>query len=88
MFVIMAEGKNNHAIFLVDRTRIKNKWWTQNLDDALKFQNETAAIVQRDKLKYNNPEVVTWKYAKEMEIESDDIPDDDHPFSMEEGRGW
>lgn len=43
---------------LVDRTKTKEKWWTQELKNIMRFESKDAADLACSKLKYGNPQVV------------------------------
>ena len=51
----MTTGKKGMYLFLVDRRKINNRWWSTDWSDAMQFQKESAAIIQSKKLKYKSP---------------------------------
>ncbi len=60
MFIICSESRTNpgQIIYLVDRTFIKNKWWTENINEAMQFNKLEAAKYTLNSLKYNNPRIM------------------------------
>ena len=82
MYVIIIEGRNNKVLFLVDRRYIKNRWWSTDVNDAFKFHKRSAAEIQKGKLIYKKPDVVTLGLAKKINADQfrvADIEDTFHP---------
>jgi hypothetical protein len=82
----MIEGKNGIFLFLVDRNKVKEKWWTTNLNQAIQFQKHTAAEIQAKKLNFGNPEVVNYDTALKLVMENErnyDYNKEEHIFSNE-----
>lgn len=55
------------TLAMVDRLKVKNKWWTTDSLRIIKFfdsKQEAESIC--DKLKFNNPKVVPYAYALEL----------------------
>lgn len=48
-------------LFLVDRKKTKQTWWTHDAGLAIVFQKKNAAQLQARKYKYNNVKVVKIK---------------------------
>lgn len=63
-YCIIKESNNPYPYMgLVDRTKIKKRWWTLERTELMVFQKESAAQFQVSKLKYGNPKVVSYKEA-------------------------
>ena len=65
-FVIIQNSKYNNFknLYLVDRNKTKDFWWSFNTIFAMKFIKKSAANFQAKKYKYNNVKVI--KITKEM----------------------
>ena len=65
-FVIIQNSKydNFKNLYLVDRNKTKDFWWSFNTTIAMKFIKKSAANFQARKYKYNNVKVI--KITKEM----------------------
>jgi hypothetical protein len=97
-YLVCTQGRKGLILFLVDRTKCKRKWWVTNLPLAMIFEKESAAIIQKNKLVYKKPTVVSYekalKIAKqnaiiEEELEANYNPDDHlHPFSSDALGQW
>lgn len=85
MYLIKTDGKKGLTLFLVDRKKTKKYWWDTSTDNAMIFRKLYAAKIQANKLKYNNPEVITIHDAAEIEMNNMDkvALEDVHPFSSE-----
>lgn len=68
MFLIMCDSQENPGIklFLADRKKTKDQWWTSRLELALIYNRESAAKVHSQKYKFNNPAVITYSKAKSV----------------------
>lgn len=85
-FTVMTHGQDNMYLFLVDRTKIKNRWWSYDWTDAMQFNKESAAKVQASKLRYKEPTVITIDEAiklTKMNNINDSFYSETHPFSSE-----
>lgn len=49
--------KTVSILYLVDRTKCKDWWWSHDSYFAMVFEKESAAKIQASKYKYNNPRV-------------------------------
>ena len=86
-YIIMTKGRNNMYLFLVDRKKIKTRWWSYDWADAIQFKKESAAIIQKNKLKYKSPEVIKITTAIQLSKENDrniNYNLYEHPFSSED----
>lgn len=65
-FVIIQNSKYNsfENLYLVDRNKTKDFWWSFNTTFAMKFIKESSAKFQAKKYKYNNVKVI--EITKEM----------------------
>lgn len=63
-YIILAKSreKQGEMVALVDRSKFKDQWWTENISKALVFTSEQAAQSQCSKLKFNSPKV--WEFNK------------------------
>ena len=83
-YIVMTQGRKSMFLFLVDRTRIKSRWWSYSVSDAMQFRKESAAKIQARKLVYKSPEVISYSEACRLERLNDMNYDyDEHPFSSE-----
>jgi hypothetical protein len=85
-YIVMTEGRKNMFLFLVDRRKIKTRWWSYDFSDAFVFNLKSAAKNQAKKLIYKNPQVITVEEAKELSNKNDynfDYDALEHPFSSE-----
>lgn len=74
MFVVACSSRHDHhvTLFLVDRKKCKTRWWSDTLDDAIKFQKKEAAEVQCKKLSKNYPRVMNFVDALKAEALNDE----------------
>lgn len=65
-FVIIQNSKYNNFknLYLIDRNKTKDFWWSFNTKFAMKFIKKSSANFQAKKYKYNNVKVI--KITKEM----------------------
>jgi DNA-nicking Smr family endonuclease len=60
-YVITKESNKDKTLsktlFLVDRNRIRDKWWSLKLSDALSFQSEEGALKVASKLRFGKIDV-------------------------------
>ena len=85
-YIVMSNGRNGMYLFLVDRKKINNRWWSTDWNDAMQFQKESAAKIQALKLKYKYPRVISINTAIELSKENDKNIDNEssiHPFSSD-----
>ena len=85
-YVVMTNGRKGMYLFLVDRKKINNRWWSTDWSDAMQFQKESAAGIQAAKLKYKSPEVISIDTAIQLSKENDKNFDYEslvHPFSSD-----
>lgn len=85
-FVIITQGRKNMTLFLVNRAKIKDRWWSYDCFDAIKFFNLESAKTQAKKLRFKNPEVISFNTAKVLSSRNEQLYDYDaleHPFSSE-----
>ncbi len=66
MFLIMCDSQEQPGVrlFLTDRKKTKEQWWTEGLELALIYSSEAAARQHCNKYKHNNPTVITFSKAK------------------------
>lgn len=86
MYVIATDSRRkDETLFMVDRNRQRASFWSNRLDDAMKYGDKSAAQQKAAKLRFNQPRVLTLqdaarivgKQAREREYEqamSDDEP--------------
>ena len=98
MWVVVSNSQyGDEKLFLVDRTKVQKKWWTLNLNEAVRFKDRSQAEKQVSKLHLNSPEVISMGEAfkiseKNREIEL--LRDlersvySDHPFSSDALGQW
>ncbi len=98
MWVIVSDSQyGDERLFLVNRTVVKNKWWTLKLSEAVKFRDRSQAEKQLSKIYLNNPEIVSIDEARLISEKNDRIElvrdlgrsaYSDHPFSSEGLGQW
>jgi len=85
-YVVMTNGKKGMFLFLVDRTKIKDRWWSYDWADAMQFHKQDAAKTQARKLRYKEPEVITINEAIKLTKRNDanyDYEVQEHLFSSD-----
>ena len=87
-FVVAMDGKNGETLFLVDRSKTKEYWWSLKLDKALIYNSKYPAKKRANTLLYGNVYVLTLDQAlsEEMDNSAVDVCDE-HPFSEDAFRG-
>lgn len=98
MWVIVSDSQyGDEKLFLVDRTKVRKKWWTLKLNEAVKFRDKSQAEKQISKIYLNRPKIVTLEEAlsisdKNKQIETlQDLERSmysDHPFSSDALGQW
>ena len=61
---IPRKSSNFKILYLVDRSKTKDFWWSPNTTFAIKFIKKSCAEFQAKRYKYNNVKVI--KITKEM----------------------
>jgi hypothetical protein len=56
----------SHFLFLADRNKTKQMWWTGSLGLAIRFTSDIAAQAAASRLRFNTPRVVSAIEATEM----------------------
>ncbi len=85
-YILMTNGRNNMNLFLVNRAKIKSRWWSYDWADAIQFQSKEAAQIQAKKLRYKQPTVITTNEAIKLTKENEenyDYEEQEHPFSSD-----
>ena len=60
MYVIATGSRRkDETLFMVDRNRQRASFWSNRLDDAMKYGNRSAADQKAASLKFNRPRVLT-----------------------------
>jgi len=84
MWVVATDGRRgNKTLFLIDRSQCKNKWWSEEVCLAMKFNKLSAAEIQASKIRYNNPRVIHLNEAKEIADDQFNPDDLEHPYSTD-----
>ena len=86
MWLVITKGRRDKTLFLVDRSKIKNRWWSTSWDGGMLFKSMEAAEIQARKLMYKEPEVVSLSTAKQLCRENErniDYDSMEHPFSSD-----
>ncbi len=64
MFVIATDSRRkDEVLFMVDRNRQRASFWSNRLDDAMKYGDKSAAQQKAAKLRFNRPRVLTLQDA-------------------------
>jgi len=57
-------GHMGMTLFMVDRSKQRKSFWSNQLTDVLVYQDKDAAKEKAAALKYNSPIVLDWNEAK------------------------
>lgn len=88
MYVIATDSrKNNEVLFMVDRAHQRKSFWSNRLDDVLKYENKSAARRKAASLLFNNPRVLSLQDAMKIAGESEIDRDLDNAMCDSEA-GW
>lgn len=60
------DGLPPRTMFMVDRGRIRDSWWSDDLEDALIYDNEHSAQRRLETIHHNDPRVVTYAEAQRL----------------------
>lgn len=64
MYVIATDSRRkDEVLFMVDRNRQRASFWSNRLDDALKYGDKSSAMQKAAKLRFNRPRVLTLQDA-------------------------
>jgi len=92
MYYIVSDSRYNDelTLFLVDRAKTKQKWWSDSILFAKSFKTKDQANKALERLKYNDPRVVELNEAKAIDSENTAIITENsiHPFSSEGLGQW
>jgi len=69
----MIQKISNCPLFLADRHKTKRYWWTYNLNLAIIFTSQQAAIAKKESLKYGSFRVITTQEAISIRSKADDV---------------
>lgn len=60
------DGLPPRTMFMVDRSRIRHSWWSDDLEDALVYDNKPSAERRLDTIHHNDPRVVPYAEAQRL----------------------
>lgn len=63
----------SRTMFMVDRTRVKWSWWSDDIEDACIFDSQQIAERRTMTLKHNEPRVVSLDEARIMNQENEEV---------------
>ena len=63
-WVIAQDCAGGQTLFLADRGKVRDRWWTDELIFAFEFNVEHVAEKTCERYTRNNPRVLTWDEAK------------------------
>lgn len=67
-YVIVTDSRiRNTSLFMLDRNKTNSSFWGEELDNAFIYTNQLAAYKKCRSFKHNNPRVVTYEQAKQIE---------------------
>jgi inhibitor of KinA sporulation pathway (predicted exonuclease) len=67
MYVIATDSRfKNEVLFMVDRNRQRASFWSNRLDDAMKYGDKSSAQQKATKLRFNQPRVLTLQAAAQI----------------------
>ena len=58
-------------MFMVDRSRVRHSWWSDDLEDALVYYTHEQAEVRMMTLKHGEPKIITYAEAMELSAAND-----------------
>jgi hypothetical protein len=70
LYFITTTSKDNQTLFLVDRTKVKAKWWSLLKDEAIRYFRKGEADICAGRIKNKIVVVVDHERAKELEAEN------------------
>jgi hypothetical protein len=79
-FVVTRQSRKGKTLFLIDRRKRQDRWWSFHLDDALITSHDSATEAAK-RLKFSKPAVMNLKIAIKI-VENrfhDEIEDSIHP---------
>ena len=88
MYVIATDSRRkDETLFMVDRNRQRASFWSNRLDDAMKYGDKSAAQQKATKLRFNQPRVLTLQDA--ARIAGEQARDRDREQAMaDDEAGW
>ena len=88
MYVIATDSRrNDETLFMVDRNRQRASFWSNRLDDAMKYGDKSAAQQKATKLRFNRPRVLTLQDA--ARIAGEQAREREHEQAMaDDEAGW
>jgi len=88
MYVIATDSRRkDEVLFMVDRNRQRASFWSNRLDDAMKYGYRAAAVQKAGKLRFNNARVLTLQDA--ARIAGDQAREREHERAMNDCEaGW
>jgi hypothetical protein len=88
MYVIATDSRRaDEVLFMVDRNRQRASFWSNRLDDAMKYGYKAAADQKAAKLRFNNARVLTLQDA--ARIAGEQACERDHEQAMNDCEaGW
>lgn len=88
MYVIATDSRRkDETLFMVDRNRQRASFWSNRLDDALKYGDKSAAQQKAAKLRFNSPRVLTLQDAAKISNRQENERDMDAAMAESEA-GW
>lgn len=88
MYVIATDSRRkDETLFMVDRNRQRASFWSNRLDDAMKYGDKSAAQQKATKLRFNRPRVLTLQDA--ARIAGEQAREREHEQAMaDDEAGW
>lgn len=88
MYVIATDSRRkDETLFMVDRNRQRASFWSNRLDDAMKYGDRSAAQQKAAKLRFNQPRVLTLQDAARIAGEQARATEHEQAMSDDEA-GW
>jgi hypothetical protein len=74
-FVIISNKRDIRGVtlFMVDRAKQRASFWSDRLDDVKNFRNYETAKAALSKLHYNNPRIVNYEAAVDLQAKNRSI---------------
>ena len=77
MYYIVRDGSGGRTLFLVDRSKCRATWWSEDTALAIGYRSLQAAGYAATRLRHGNVRVVSSREARE--IEADNL----HQYALE-----
>lgn len=60
-FYIVIKAKSGKRLFLADREKVRDRWWTPDMRLAVEFRSYSTADSVRKRFYYNDPKIISYQ---------------------------